>query len=404
MKDKLISYLTYGNRFYSIEQSQANGDVVCYGIELKKTKNQVDVEKCFQFDSLQEASKYIPKGKPAFLVVNNDQVITKKIESRETDPLKLVHHVFANLKIDEFYYEVLQQDNIHFVSICRKTYVDELFEQYKSKNISVINFSLGNLMIASIAHFISEDHIHSSNAIISKADDQIIDIQPQKEIQEVNYNCNETTLAHNELLTFSSALSLITKTKVTTSVFSKSENHLLKDFKEKRFFTKFMKIGLSFLFVLLLGNFFLFNNYYDKVSELKVTAQVLNSSKSKVFQLNKKVQKTQKMVEDVLKSNASKSSYYADAIITSLPDQILLSELNYQPLLKKIKAQKPIHNDTNAIIVSGASSESILVSQWISELEALKWIKHIEIISFDDTFKSSSEFSFKIYIDDDSKN
>ena len=403
MKDKLISYLTFGNRFYSIQQTQANGKVIYYGIELKKTKNQVDIEKRFQFNNLNEATKYIPKDKPVFLVVNNESVITKKIESSETDPLKLVHHAFANLKIDEFYYEVLKQDKIHFISICRKVYLDDLLDSYAANHIPVIDFSLGNLMISSLVSLISEELFYTSNAVIKKKGNEIFDIQIENNSPDTSYNLNGTQLRSSELLNFSSALSLITKTKQIESVFGNKAHELLKSFKEKQFFTGFIKIGLSFLFVLLLGNFFLFNNYYSKVGELKQTAQVLNSSKSRVLSLNEKVQKTQKMVEDVLKSNASKSSFYADAIVNSLPDAIMLSELNYQPLLKKIKADKPIENDSNVVLVSGMSSERVLVSKWISRLEAMDWVSHIEIINFDDTSKSLSEFSFKIQIQDDTK-
>lgn len=403
MKDKFISYLTFGNRFYSIEQSQVNGEMIYYGIQLKKTKNQVDVENRFQFNNLNEASKYIPKGKPVFLVVNNESVITKKIESSETDPLKLVHHAFANLKIDEFYYEVLKQDKTHFISICRKVYLDDLLGSYASKHISVIDFSLGNLMISSLISLFSEELIHTSNAEITKQDDEITDIQIDNNSPDESYNLNGTDLTSSELLNFSSALSLITKTKQIESVFGNKQHELLKGFKEKQFFTGFIKIGMSFLFVLLLGNFFLFNKYYSIVGELKETAQVLNTSKSRVLSLNEKVQKTQKMVEDVLKSNASKSSFYADAIVNSLPDVISLSELNYQPLSKKIKADKPIENDTNVILVSGMSSERVLVSQWITGLETMDWVDRIEIINFDDTSKSSSVFSFKIQIQDDTK-
>ncbi|WP_298760660.1 hypothetical protein [uncultured Psychroserpens sp.] len=404
MIHKLISYLTYGNRFYSVEQTQANGDIIYNGIGLTKNKSQVNIEDSFQCHDLDQVSKCIPKGKAVFLVINNEFVITKKVESNTTETLKLVHQAFPNIKIDEFYYEVLNQDTVHFVSICRKAHVDDLLKDYESNALSVVDFSLGNLMVASLAGFISEDSIHTSNAVLTKVHHQIHTIAIQSNVVDVNYEVNDTSLNNNQLLTFSAALSLITTSKPLQSAFDSTQQNLLTNFKEKQFFTQFIKIGLSFLFVLLLVNFFLFNNYYDKVNELKETAQVLNASKTKVVDLNGSVLKMQKMVEDILKSNASQSSFYSNAIITSLPGEIILSELNYQPLLKKIKASKPIEHDINVLVVSGTSLKSVLVSEWISELEAFDWIDHIEIVNFDDTSKSSSSFSFKIHIQDDAKN
>ncbi|OUS03345.1 hypothetical protein A9Q86_00055 [Flavobacteriales bacterium 33_180_T64] len=404
MKDKLISYLTFGNHFYSVEQTQQNGEPLYYGITLKKKKNQVEVEHSFQFNNLTESTKYIPKNKPVFLIINNENIITKKIENSELDTLKLTHLAFPNIKIEDFYYEILKQENVHYIAICRKTYLDELLNDYRSHHISIIDFSLGNLMIASLVHLISEDKIHTSNAIISKENNQIVNILADHSSNKTTYNFNNTSLNTTELLNFSSALSLITKTKAIESLFGDIQNDLQRDFKEKTFFIQFIKIGLSALFAALLINFFVFNNYYEKVNTLKETTQVLNTSKNKVIRLNENVQKIQKVVEDVLKSNASKSSFYANELISSLPESIILSKLNYQPLLKKIKANKSIINDTNIIIISGASSERVVVSEWISQLEIKHWIHKIEIINFEDTTTSSSLFSFKIYIENETKN
>ncbi|WP_040278304.1 PilN domain-containing protein [Psychroserpens damuponensis] len=404
MKDKLISYLTYGNSYYSVEQTQANGSTIYCGIGLKKSKNQVEVEDRFECHNLDEVSKHIPKGKAVCLVVNNEFTITKKVESVDAEILKLIHQAFPNIKIDDFYYEILKQDTIHFVSICRKDYLDELLKEYLSHNISIVDFSLGNLMISSIAHLISEISIQTSNATMIKEGNQIISIEATEDLITSSYAFNDTNLTTKELLTFSSALSLVTNTKQTVSAFRNRDKGLLANFKEKRFFTQFTKIGLCVLFSALLINFFLFSNYYGKANELRETAQLLEASKSNVVNLSNKVKKSQKLVEDVLKTNSSRSSFYADALIKYIPESIVLTQLNYQPLLRKIKADKPIDNDTNTIMVSGTSQERIVVSEWISSLEKLNWIQNIEILNFDDTKNSSSSFSFKIYIQDETKN
>jgi hypothetical protein len=398
MKKRVLSYLTYGNHFYSVEQTQINDEICYYGIELKRSKNQVEVVKSFQFNQLKDASTHIPKHKPVALVINNNFVITKKIESRETDDLKLLHTAFPNIKINDFYYEILKQDSIHFVSICRKLYLYDLLKEFQTHHISFIDFSLGNLILSTISELIPEDSICTNNANIKKENNQIISINANLHPVEVFYEFNDTILNNSNLLNFSSALGLITKVKKTEFFFGSKQKVALTHFKEKQFFNQFMKIGLSSLFILLLVNFFLFNNYYTKVNKLRGTAEVLITSKTKLVSLNDKVQKTQKVLEDILKSNSSKSSFYLDAFTQSLPNSILMSEFNYQPLSRKIKDNKPIENDTNTILVSGSTLESITLSEWISKLESFSWIKKIEIINFEDTSKSSSEFTLKVSI------
>jgi hypothetical protein len=131
---------------------------------------------------------------------------------------------------------------------------------------------------------------------------------------------------------------------------------------------------------------------------------VLELSKNKVVTMNEKVVKTQKMVEDVLKGSASKSSFYVDTIINDLPSSILLAELNYQPLRKKIKEDKAIQNIINTIIISGDVNNSMSFSQWITKLENMPWVTTVEILNFDDISKTTSSFSINISIKDDTEN
>jgi hypothetical protein len=117
-----------------------------------------------------------------------------------------------------------------------------------------------------------------------------------------------------------------------------------------------------------------------------------------MISLSEKVQKTEKMVSDVLKSSSSKSSFYINDIINHLPEHIILKELNYQPLLKRIKEDKAIENQKNTIRVSGEIHERVLFSQWISLLEEKLWVDSIQILSFEDINNSSSNFEIKLII------
>ncbi|WP_299223886.1 hypothetical protein [uncultured Psychroserpens sp.] len=403
MKPKLSSYLTFENQFYSIELTQLNGETLYYGIQLRKKKNQVELEDCFTYSNIKDTSKYIPKNKATFLIINNQFVITKRIENSEADHLKLLNLAFPNIKVDDFYYEILQQEHIHFIAICRRSHLDAILNDFKSKNICIVDFSLGNLMIASLTGYISEHKIHTNNACIICDDGQITDIQLTSTSNSV-YDCNTVKIENKDVLNFSGALSLVTKTKNTRSYFDNTQEDLVRNYKEKQFFIQFLKIGLVTLFCALLLNFFVFNNYHKKIDELRETTQVLNSSKSKVVHLNETVQKAQKTVEDILRANNSKSSYYTNVLIKDLPEQIRLSEFNYQPLLKKIKEKKPIENELNTILVSGSIYERTSFSDWIISLEQINWIASVEIIKFEDVSKSSSVFSIKINIKHDTKN
>ena len=404
MKKELLSYLKFGNRFCGIEQTQINGSYYYYGIVLKKKRKQLDIETSFEAYDIETLKTHVPKGKPISLVINTDSVLTKKIQGKTNETLKLAHMAFPNIKIEDFYYETISQGENHFVSICRKSYVDEILKDYASKQISVIDFTLGSLISSYIHGFIENDEIKTSNSLISIQDSQITDISTEREANEATYNINGLDIKNNNVLGFAAALNLVLKDQQIHSSFAHTKTQLNDAFKQKQFASQFLKIGLSSLFIALLLNFLFFNHYYNEVNALRETAQILESSKVKMVSLNEKVQKREKMVDDVLKSNASKSSFYVDVIINTLPESILLKELNYQPLLKKIKADKAIKNHKNRILISGQANNSIEFSQWISQLENLKWIQSVEILSFEDNTKSSSSFTIKLNMQDDTEN
>lgn len=404
MIEQIKTYLKFGNRFYGVELTQVNGANKYYGIVLKKKSKQLKIETHFEASDIETLKTHIPKGKPISLVINTDSVLTKKVQGKSNAALKLAHLAFPNIKIEDFYYETISQGKNHFVSICRKSYVDELLQDYALKQISVIDFTLGSLIISSIVDFVETDAIQTSKSLISVDNSQIIDISSDVLSHEKTYNINGLEVSNNQVLGFTAALNLVLKDQQIQSSYTDTKTQLNNTFKQKQFANQFLKIGLSCLFIILLINFLFFNHYYKEVNTLRETSQLLESSKAKMVYLNEKVQKTEKMLDDVLESSTSKSSYYIDVIINKLPESILLKELNYQPLIKKIKENKVIENHKNTILISGQSNESITFSQWISQLESLKWIQSVEILSFEDLTKSSSRFTIKLNMKDDTEN
>ena len=131
---------------------------------------------------------------------------------------------------------------------------------------------------------------------------------------------------------------------------------------------------------------------------LNGTSQINQTSKNEILKLSEDVNKAQKTTEDILKSSTSKSTFYINAIVNSLPESILLSEINYQPLEKRIKDDKPIELNLNTIIVSGESNNSTQYSQWITLLENMNWIDKVTVESYNDSKTSASNFSIKINI------
>ncbi len=398
MLNQLKTYLLYGYYFCGVEHSSQNGAEKIYATVLKKNKSNIEIENFYEVASIEILKTKLPKKQPIFIIINDDNVLTKRIDSEQIDLVKLVYSAFPNINLDDFLYEVISEQKQHFVSICRKTYVETLISEYKKNNVSIINISLGNSIISGIVYYLDSKQVSTSNAQISINNKAISSIE-KKEIKEIiNYDVNGLTVSNNYLLSLSGALNSILDHFHSVSNFETLKRLLKSNFKQMRFFTQFIKFGLVLLLGILLINFFVFNHYFNEVNTLQQTSQINQTTKQKILELNESVGKSQKIVEDMFKGGSSKSSFYVNIIVQSLPNSILLSELNYQPILKRIKAEQSINVDGNSILLSGESNNSDVFSNWLTDLENSNWINKVEILSYEDLSKSSSEFSLKLVI------
>lgn len=398
MLKQFKTYLEYGNRFCGVEHTMPLGKDIIYVTLLKKAKNNVDVEKTFEEASIKNTITKLPKNQAIFLVINNDNILTKHIESEQTELAKLVYNAFPNINLEEFVYEVISQGNKHLVSICRKVYVEELITKYKENDGFIISISLGNNIISGIAHFVDDRTIVTSNAHIS-LENRLITAVEKKETESIKtYDINGIQINSNQVLSFSAALDGILQNFNPRTNFDLLKNSIKGDYLQSRFFSQFLKFGLLFILVILLINFFIFNHYFNTVKTLQQTSQINQTTKQNILELSGSVNKTQKMVDDMLKSSTSKSSFYTNSIIQGLPSSVLLSGLNYQPVLKRIKLGQSIETNNHIILISGESNDSEQFSKWIANLEATDWIKNVEIANYEDISKSLSSFSLNLNI------
>jgi len=76
----LISYFQFGNRFCGVEHTLNGDQSILYTTLLKKNKKAVDIEACFSSKTVKEIADKLPKSQHVFLVINDDQVLTKSLK------------------------------------------------------------------------------------------------------------------------------------------------------------------------------------------------------------------------------------------------------------------------------------------------------------------------------------
>jgi hypothetical protein len=401
MKNRLITHIKFNNHFCGVEHTNADNEEILYCSLLKKSKQEINISKTIEVKTIKGLSQELPKNQHVALIINNHQVLSKSIDSEQKDLLKLVHKAFPNINSNEFYIEAIQEDNRYFLSICRKDYVQNLIEQYATQKIWVIDIALGNNAIKTISSLVKNDSFYTSNSKLEKYQNQIMSIEKELDLNKKLYDVNGLEISNQNLLAFSGALKIFLKEDKTLINYSDLKKELTDNFFHKRIFNLTLKTGGLFILGLLLVNFIFFNHYFNKSNELSALSEINQTKKNQILTLSEIVLKKQKLIDDLSKNNSSKSSHFINTIVMNLPETILLSQFNYQPLLKSIKADNQIDLKENTIEITGLSIDSEALSIWINHLEQINCIDKIDIIEYSFQTANSSSFTIAIKIIND---
>ena len=391
----LIKHIIQGKLYCAVEHSIIEQKIQINYLFLKKRKSEFLIEKSDVFTNTNDLFKVLKKNQHLFLIINDDQVLTKAIKGKQ-DTQKAVQTAFPNLNRDDFYYEVYQNKTNTYISICRKEHIDSIIKQYEEAYLNIIGFSLGNLVGTQLLPFVEERELQTSNAFLSIKNHEITNIKKIEEKFQNDYIINDLKVNSNSVLGLAGILSFYTGQRFTQNSFIDKINLLQDRFKQKRFFDLGLKTSLSFIFILLLISFLFFSSYRKKVNNIKSEIEVNENYRGNLFSLKKEVNRKKKIVEEITSSETSKVSLYLDKIGASIPNKVLLNQLNYQPFLKNIKKGKEIRYQSQKIFIEGKSLDGAIFSEWISSLEQEKWIDKISVVNYGIGKKTITEFQLNI--------
>ena len=394
MLSQLVTYGKFGNLFCAIEHTSIKNKEQLNGLLLKKRKNAFETDKSITTESIVKLKENLKNQQHLFLIINTEKVLSKMLNGIYGSP-KALSNAFPNLDIKDFYFEVFTSSENTFISICRRDYINELLQEYENNRLNVIGFSLGNLVSSHLAGIAQESSIKSPNGIISFSNQNINDIVYSNNIDSTSYSINGLEINNRFVLSLAGIISYYTNQNKTLSNFSDTVHHLAINFKQKRIFDIGIKTSLSVVFVLLLTSFMLFSNYSTKINTLTAELELNKSYKTSLLKLSEQVNKKERIVTN-FSMTSSKASWFLDQLGSSLPNSILLSEIQFQPILKKIKEDAEILIKENEILIQGTSNNSGDYSNWISTLEQQEWIENVTIQEYGIGKKSITEFEILI--------
>ncbi len=402
MLNKVKSYWNYGNNYYSIEITTISGGNTLHLVSAKKKKNEFTDFDFIESTSFSELAKTLPKNQHCYLIINTDKVLIKEIPFIESDQ-KALANAFPSLSSSDFYYEILKTKTKCFVAICRKEGIDFLLKEAASHNLEVLGFDLGFSSLSSLIRLIDENNIVSSRYEFSILDGELSSFSENRVQNSVSYTIEDFEVNSNFLPALSGIFNYLLSPVDKSSNFMEENNHLNTLQKQKNFFRKGILSGIGILLFTLLINFFVFNSYYKNLQTKQEEVQLLKSQKDRYLSKSSIIESKERIVQNILNSSTSKSSFYINRIVAYKPSSILFSEIVFQPLQRAIKADKAIEYTVSEINISGESNDKKTFSNWIETLENFDWVNNVTVTNYGYSKKNESIFSLNISILDDSE-
>ncbi|MCD8406202.1 hypothetical protein [Tenacibaculum finnmarkense] len=396
--NKIKQWLFYENKYAAIEHTVRDSVALINILGVSKKKKELIITNRNQYTSIEDIIANTHQ-KHSFLIVNNQQVLYKKIDIVNDNKLHILRNTFPNIVLDDFYYEIYATEKATFVVICRKKYIDTLIEKYTKIGISIIGFSLGNLSIQQLLPFLAQD-VYTSNALV-KIEKNNIDEIKKNNTQLEEYTVNDLKITNDETLTLGGVLNIFFNRSVFQKGLEEKNTSLLNDFISKKTIIIGLKTGLASLFLILLINFLLFSNYHSKTNELKTYIQLNSTQKQELLALKKETNQKEKIVSSLETASQSNASKYLDKIAQLIPNTILLNEVKYQPIKTQIKKKKPIFIIENTIVIKGISKNHDEFLKLVSNMKKNYWIRKITIITYGKKKTTNSSFELLIHTIDE---
>ena len=368
-----LNKLLYGSVFCCVEYTPLN----CYTlILLKKSKNELKIISQENYKNMETLVSTLKDQNHVFLVVNNSQVVTQNILTIYKEDKNAVKAAFPNINLKEFYYDVLNTKASTLVSICRKVEIQKILDQFSAHEISVIQFSLGNSVFKNLVPFLNDMSINTSNGVFEVKNRAIVGWKKEKKILKT-YDINglrintDHILPLGGILSYHNGLEIIEKDEI--------RKILTNSFKQKRIYFLGIRFGLGFLLISLMINFFVFSSYSRKVSVLNDELIVSETYKKKFLNLDETVGMKKLLINNMNKTSNSKVIWYIDRITGSVPNTVLLEQINYQPLSRIIQKDKTVEYMSEIITITGEAYDYNDLINWLSKLENIEWIKEVVV-------------------------
>jgi|694.fasta_scaffold05090_11 hypothetical protein len=321
-----------------------------------------------------------------YLTINGKGIINKKINKNQiqldTSQDKLINLVLANANSADFYAQKYLTTNDFFVTIARKSLVDNLLSELESIACNPIKLILGPFDIKYVLKLIDTQKLLTNTYQLGIDEQVISDIQKLSTPESMDYTIEGEVINSSELLALSAAISGYLGTNDFSNEFEIiKENRNTITFRFE--FKKRMMSALLVVFAILLINFLAYEFLFEKLETSKRLNSDVAKNQMEILKYEEEFkQKKQFIVQKNWNSRYSISEI-VEHLASSAPEGLRVIEINYQPEnKKKANAAALLNYQYKKIIVLGNVTGSNQLNNWMKALVDSNYFADVSLLNY----------------------
>jgi hypothetical protein len=331
--------------------------------------------------------KQILKSKiPLVLIVNGKGVIIKKINLPQEEELSAQQVVEQNLpalnKEDLFIQVFKQSDHTAYISICRKEIVNNMISDLKKNKYDIADVFIGTPVIIGLQPlWDSFNRIDTSTHVVELNNGNIESIQSgQHENRMITVGTLE--VEKENVLGFAAGLGYLMQNKFTENT-SETLNDLNNIHQEKNKLRFITLVCVAIAFFIAVINVFFYTNYFDKNNKLETELSVYQGKYDEVNKLLSDYQNRKGLIEGAGVLNRNKLSEYADRIGVTIPQDLILGQMYFNPKKEDVESDDSlVVFENEKLIIKGICNKSLVVNEWVNVLKMQDFIKTVTLEKF----------------------
>lgn len=383
--------------YQGLEIFEVSGTLHYALLNLQRKHGELELLGAWSSTALEDIATHIKPKNVLLLQINTSRVLNKQLDGdRPALAEQWVKKAFPNLDLEQFHYQVMDEPKIKLVSITKRSVVEEHLAELKKLGFVPASISIGVAGLSPSLGFM-QPPIRGSNFKIQEKDDGRWALSPRESLVSEQIDVQGLQMPSRHLLSFSQLLGHIQAMEAPSNL-KEVNGELYNGFKNRRFFQKGLQWGLGFLLALLLVNFLVFSHYRSKTmaSEGPIDPE---QQTELLERIRERVSSKEKKLRALLGSSNTRITQYMDKIGEGLPQSILLDALTYQPLDRPVQPNKPISVGTDQWVISGQTNDKEAFAKWTAQLEAMDWVRDLNIERYEYLSKTVDNFSLKIHCD-----